>query len=227
MRRSSTVTPVTRSSVVLDAAHEGEVAQLEACSTSGLSGSISGPSTTSAPAQRIGPSGCGSPGDRKRARAVPVGQLGAELLLEQRADGLADGRVGERRALHVQQLASRPRCSPSHSSSAMNGIFSLKAGDGVAQVQCAPLPPTLVDAAAAGNVGACAEPSPPKSSRWVPWRAVNMPSTTSPAGMPSDSRNAPACGPCDISRARAFSSGSAMLRTLSPGPRSAAGRPRT
>ena len=87
----------------------------------------------------------------------------------------------------------------------------------MAQVQCAPMPPTFVEAAAAGKVGACPEPSPPKSMRCVPWRAVNMPSTTTPSGRPSDSRNAPACGPCDISRARAFSAGSAMLRTLSPG----------
>ncbi len=105
----------------------------------------------------------------------------------------------------------------SHSSSAMNGTFSLNAGRGIAHVQCAPCPPTLVAPAAAGNVGACAEPSPPKSRRCVPWRAVNMPSTTVPDGMPSDSRNSPACGPCDRSRARAFSTGSAMLRTLSPG----------
>ena len=42
--------------------------------------------------------------------------------------------------------------SSSHSSSAMNGI-SLKAGDGVAHVQCAPWPPTLVAAAAAGKLG--------------------------------------------------------------------------
>ena len=78
--------------------------------------------------------------------------------------------------------------SPSHSSSAMKGIFSLKAGDGVAQVQCAPWPPTLVAAAAAGKLEAWAEPAPPKSRRWVPWRAVNIPSVTVAAGMPSDSR---------------------------------------
>ena len=35
-----------------------------------------------------------------------------------------------------RSLATSSRSS--HSSSAMNGIFSLKAGDGVAQVQCAP-----------------------------------------------------------------------------------------
>jgi hypothetical protein len=44
-----------------------------------------------------------------------------------------------------------------------------------------------------------------------------MPSTTTPAGMPSDARCSPDCGPCDISRARAFACGSVMLRTLSPG----------
>ncbi|VXB83619.1 hypothetical protein ARTHRO9AX_20026 [Arthrobacter sp. 9AX] len=56
--------------------------------------------------------------------------------------------------------------SPSHSSSAMERIFSLKAGDGDAQVPCAPWLPTLVCAAAAGKEGAWAEPAPPKSRRW-------------------------------------------------------------
>ena len=138
-------------SVELDAADQGEVTELEPLRRAGCPGSISGPSTTSAPAQRMEPSGCGSPGDRKGAHAVAVRQLRAELFLEERPDGLADGGVGERRALRRAAAASRPRCSPSHSSSAMNGIFSLKAGDGVAQVQCAPWPPTLVAAAAAGK----------------------------------------------------------------------------
>ncbi len=70
----------------------------------------------------------------------------------------------------------------------MKGIRSLNAGAGVAQVQCAPMPPTLVEAAPAGKVGAWPEPSPPKSSRCVPPRAVNMPSTIAEAGTPSDSR---------------------------------------
>ena len=39
----------------------------------------------------------------------------------------------------------------SHSSSGMNGTFSLNAGRGIAHVQCAPCPPTLVAAAAAGK----------------------------------------------------------------------------
>ena len=61
-------------------------------------------------------------------------------------------------ALCACSSPSAATMSSSHSSSAMKETFSLNAGRGIAQVQCAPCPPTFVAPAAAGKVGACADP---------------------------------------------------------------------
>ena len=79
-------------------------------------------------------------------------------------------------------------------------------GRGVAHVQCAPMPPTHVDAAAAGM------PALPGSSRCVPWRAVTVPSTI---GMPTSTG---ACGgPWERSRASRSCSSSSRFFRFSPG----------
>ena len=124
--------------LALDPAHQRQVAQLEALARGGCPGSMSGPSTKSVPPQRMEPSGCGSPETGRVLDAVALGQLAGELLRQQRADRRADGGVGEGGAPARAAGPSRGSISSSHSASGMNGIFSLKAGDGVAHVQCAP-----------------------------------------------------------------------------------------
>jgi hypothetical protein len=94
----------------------------------------------------------------------------------------------------------------------MKSIRSLPTGRGVAQVQCTPCPPTQVAAAAAGIP---AEPSAARPMRWVPCRAVMVPSTTTPPGMADTPLSV--ARPCDARRAAACSSGSAMFLTFVPG----------
>ena len=94
----------------------------------------------------------------------------------------------------------------------MNAMRSGPVGAGVAQVQCTPCPPTQVAPAAAGMPG---DPSAARPIRWVPWRAVIVPSTTTPPGMPETPLSV--ARPCEASRAAACSCGSGMFFTFMPG----------
>ncbi len=94
--------------VVLDPAHEREVAQLEALGERVPRLDQRAEHDVGArPAH--GAVGLRVARDRERARAVAVGQLARELLLQQRADAAADGGVRERGALRVQQALRRRR----------------------------------------------------------------------------------------------------------------------
>ena len=93
----------------------------------------------------------------------------------------------------------------------MNGTRSGPVGAGVAQVQCTPWPPTQVAPAAAGMPG---EPSAARPIRCVPCRAVIVPSTTTPPGMPETPLSCDV--PCDASRAAACSSGPGTFLTFMP-----------
>ncbi len=102
VRRSSTVTPVTRRAVVLHPPHQRQVVQLEP-----LGERVPRLDQRAEHDVRAGPAHrpvrLRIAGDRQGARTEAVGQLGAELLLEQRSDRPADTGVGERGVLHVQQ----------------------------------------------------------------------------------------------------------------------------
>ena len=86
-----------------------------------------------------------------------------------------------------------------------------RSGPGVAQVQCTPCPPTQVAPAAAGMPG---EPSAARPIRCVPCRAVIVPSTTTPPGMPETPLSCDR--PWEASRAAACSSGSGTFLTFMP-----------
>ena len=98
--------------VVLDPAHEREVAQLEALGE-GVPRLDQRAQHDVGARPAHGAVGLRVARDRERARAVAVGQLAGELLLQQRADAAADGGVRERGALRVQQaLGGRDEVLP-------------------------------------------------------------------------------------------------------------------
>ena len=227
VRRSSTVTPVTRPSVVLDAAHEREVAKLEA-----LRERV--PRLDQRAEHDVG----ARPAHRAVGLRVPRDRAGCSGRSPSGSSAPNSSSSSDRMAAPTAESANAASCTCSSRAASVDELVPLVVGDegdplaerraGVAQVQCAPMPPTFVDAAAAGKVGACADPSPPKSSRCVPPRAVNMPSTTADDGMPSDSRKRAGLRPLRAARGPAPSPRgrgcSARSRRLS---RSVAGRPRT
>ncbi len=117
--------------------------------------------------------------DRQRPHGDAVGgELGADPLEDR--GGLR--RAAERRAGHVQQRPRPRRCAASHSASSMKPIRSLpdrprawrrSSGRPARRRRSTP--------AAAGIPG---DPSAARPIRWVPCRAVTVPSTTTPPGMP-------------------------------------------
>ena len=107
----------------------------------------------------------------------------------------------------------------SHSASSMNGIFSLNAGT---RDRARPVRTLPADVGRRrprrGTSGRAPIPRRRSRCRCVPCaRGEHALDDRRPPGCRATRGTRPACGPCDISRARAFASGSAMLRTLSPG----------
>ncbi|CAH0154180.1 hypothetical protein SRABI128_00624 [Microbacterium sp. Bi128] len=136
VRRSSTTTPVARrpSCSTRRTSVRSRSSKRDATS---LSESRSGPSTVSAPAQRIEPSGCGSPATGRVLTPYPSGSSAPNSRSSNVRIAAPTGE-SENAALCACSSPSAVEMRSSHSSPATKSSFSLNAGRGIAQVQCAP-----------------------------------------------------------------------------------------